>query len=197
MGLASCVSRFGLVTALLLLVGTAHAHPADLRQLRVTDSAVYAPIGVGGAEVDSRWTPNCSETVIVFSQARVPTEAAVVVSDVRTGRILAWATRGDRDYVADAFAPSASLFKLVTASALLEGGKVTPMTRECFEGGEHELRPSDLERKGSFCSTVGEALATATTWSSLGLRSGTWCPPRFAVLPQRLGSRARSLSIFP
>jgi cell division protein FtsI/penicillin-binding protein 2 len=60
--------------------------------------------------------------------------------------------------VADAFAPSASLFKLVTASALLEGAKVTPLTRECFDGGEHELRPADLDRRGSTCSTVGEAL---------------------------------------
>src|SRR5262249_34848285 len=49
-------------------------------------------------------------------------------------------------------------FKIVTAAALLEGGRVTPATRECYEGGEHAIVPSDLDGRGSICTTLGEAL---------------------------------------
>lgn len=85
-------------------------------------------------------------------------EAAIVASDVRTGRILVWASRGSLDYVATPFAPSASLFKVVTAAALLGGGKVSPATSECYEGGEHAISMVDLEERGAVCTTVGEAL---------------------------------------
>ncbi len=87
-----------------------------------------------------------------------PHEGAIVASDPRTGRILAWASVGGRDFVREAFAPSASLFKLVTASALLEGGKANANTRECYDGGEHDVRPSDLEHRGAVCTSMGEAL---------------------------------------
>ena len=158
MGFAKRVAGLALATALALFSSTSDARSVDLRHLRVTDSAIFAPIGPGGADARLTLDPplqRACERILTNSAAH---EGAIVVSDVRTGRILAWAARGDRDYVSDAFAPSASLFKVVTASALLEGGKVSPMTRECFEGGEHALHPADLERRGSFCSTVGEAL---------------------------------------
>ncbi len=148
-----------LAAALAIGSGTARAaRDVDLRRLRVTDDAVFAPIGPGGAEVRLTLDPHlqrAAERILARSGAH---EAAIVASDVRTGRVLAWATRGDRDYAAEPFAPSASLFKIVTASALLEGGHVTPATRECYEGGEHEVRPEDLTRHGSVCTTVGEAL---------------------------------------
>jgi cell division protein FtsI/penicillin-binding protein 2 len=60
--------------------------------------------------------------------------------------------------VSESFAPSASLFKIVTTSALLESGRVSPATRECYEGGEHAIEPRDLEERGSICTTLGEAL---------------------------------------
>jgi penicillin-binding protein A len=145
--------------ALALGSGTARAaRGVDLRRLRVTDEAVFAPIGPGGAEVKLTLDPRlqrAAERLLARSGAH---EGAIVASDVRTGRVLAWAARGDRDYADEAFAPSASLFKIVTASALLEGGHVTPATRECYDGGEHEVRPDDLTRHGSVCTTMGEAL---------------------------------------
>ncbi len=133
------------------------AKPVDLRHLRVTDTAVFAPVGPGGAEVKTTLDPHlqrAAERLLARSGAH---EGAVVASDVRTGRILAWASIGDRDYVDEPFAPSASLFKVVTASALLEA-HVPPTARECYEGGEHDVRPADLERHGSVCTSFGEAL---------------------------------------
>lgn len=134
------------------------AHTVDVRRTRITEGAVYAPIGPGGAEVKLTLEPRlqrAAERLLARSGAH---EGAVVASDVRTGRILAWASRGARDYVAEPFAPSASVFKIATAAALLEGGRVTPATRECYEGGEHEIKPADLERRGSACASLADAM---------------------------------------
>src|SRR5699024_245604 len=48
--------------------------------------------------------------------------------------------------------------KIATAAALLEGGRVTPATRECYQGGEHEIRPADLDRKGGACASLADAM---------------------------------------
>jgi cell division protein FtsI/penicillin-binding protein 2 len=89
-------------------------------------------------------------------------EGALVMSDVRTGRVLVWATRGGgRDNVSTPVAPSASLFKVVTAAALLESGKVLPSTRQCYSGGEHGIEAGDLDDDRSTddrCTSVGDAL---------------------------------------
>ena len=149
--------RASLAAAIALGTGEAAARPVDLRRLRVTDDAVYAPLGPGGAELKTTIDPQlqrAAERLLAHSGAH---EGAIVAADVRTGRILAWASLGDRDYVVEPFAPAASLFKVVTASALLEA-HVSPGARECYEGGEHEIRPVDLERHGSVCTTFGEAL---------------------------------------
>jgi peptidoglycan glycosyltransferase len=50
------------------------------------------------------------------------------------------------------------LFKIVTAASLLEGGHANESTNVCYEGGEHDIRPSDLEHGGGTCVEFGEAL---------------------------------------
>jgi cell division protein FtsI/penicillin-binding protein 2 len=151
--------RAALAAALACGAGEAlAAKSVDLRRLRVTEEAVYAPVGPGGAEVKLTLDPRlqrAAERLLAHAGAH---EGAIAVADVRTGRLLAWASRGDRDFVAEPFAPSASLFKVVTATALLESGKVSPATKECYEGGEHEIHPADLEKRGATCTTLGEAL---------------------------------------
>ncbi len=73
-----------------------------------------------------------------------PHDGAVVISDVRTGRILAWASRGAGDRVATAFAPSASVFKLATVSALLDSGHANAGSTACYAGGERKFELTDL-----------------------------------------------------
>jgi penicillin-binding protein A len=98
----------------------------------------------------------------ILSQSRAPA-AAIVVSDVHTGRILVWASRGSVDQVTAPVAPSASLFKVVTATALLEGG-VAPSAEECFTGGEHGINASDIAGTGRagvcvpFSQAVGRSI---------------------------------------
>lgn len=148
-----------LAAVLALAAGPAEAaRSVDLRRTRITEDAVFAPIGPGGSEVRTTLDPHlqrAAERILARSGAH---EGAIVASDTRTGRILAWASRGDRDYVAEPFAPPASLFKIATAAALLEGGRVNASTRECYEGGEHEIRPADLDRRGPACASLADAM---------------------------------------
>jgi peptidoglycan glycosyltransferase len=89
--------------------------------------------------------------------------ASVVVLDTATGRVLVWASRGapGRDLARAAEAPAASVFKVVTASALLEEG-FSERTPTCWSGGFHALTLRDLAndpRRDRECSTLPEAFA--------------------------------------
>jgi peptidoglycan glycosyltransferase len=91
-------------------------------------------------------------------------EGAIVMTDVRTGKVLVWASynRGrPRDLVVEATAPSASVFKIVTAAALVEAG-VPLNQRFCYPGGgekgitERMLEPN--EKRDKWCNTLGMAM---------------------------------------
>ena len=73
-----------------------------------------------------------------------PHEGAIVMSDVKTGRILAWASIGGGDRVGAPFAPVASVFKLATVSALLDSGRANGGSTVCYSGGERAIDTSDL-----------------------------------------------------
>ncbi|WP_241758127.1 penicillin-binding transpeptidase domain-containing protein [Myxococcus landrumensis] len=78
----------------------------------------------------------------------VPYGAAVVL-EPSTGRVLALAEHSEaqpdlRGLPYRAVFPAASIFKIVTGSALLEAG-VTPSMEECFHGGKRRLTERNLE----------------------------------------------------
>jgi cell division protein FtsI/penicillin-binding protein 2 len=91
--------------------------------------------------------------------------AAVVALEPATGRVLAMAEHSELDpsmrgLCTKAVYPAASIFKIVTASALLANG-VKPGETECYHGGKRKLTqallsdtPRDLR-----CLSFGEALA--------------------------------------
>lgn len=95
----------------------------------------------------------------LLDESRAP-GGAIVVSDVRTGRILAWATRGPGDWVKEASTSSASVFKIATTTALLERHKVSLATRQCYSDTEHGINEIDLEDgpRDIGCAPFGEAL---------------------------------------
>lgn len=103
-----------------------------------------------------------------FAQYKVPYAAAVAI-DPATGRVLAYVSHSSADAHAgdlarDASAPAASVFKLVTASALVDSG-VAPATRVCYGGGSHRLSAQDLvddPRRDRSCTTLEEALGHST-----------------------------------
>lgn len=73
--------------------------------------------------------------------------SAVVVMEAHTGRILATAEYSTRSsamgLATRPMAPAASVFKIITASALLEQG-VSPAERVCFHGGKTRMREDNL-----------------------------------------------------
>lgn len=89
---------------------------------------------------------------------------AIVMTDVKTGRILVWANYSEdaplTNIAAEATSPSASVFKIVTGSALVEHG-LSAGTRECYHGGKSRIDESELvrnEKKDKYCATLAEAM---------------------------------------
>lgn len=100
----------------------------------------------GDTDVAVTVDPALQRAVDKILDASKAPSGAVIVTDVRTGRVLAWASRGDEgDLVRKARYPGASLFKVVTAAALLESGKVHLGDTVCFQGGESKLLAEDIK----------------------------------------------------
>jgi cell division protein FtsI/penicillin-binding protein 2 len=94
--------------------------------------------------------------------------AAAVVLSVDDGRVLAMTGHSTAEPQKSAaelalrpWAPAASIFKLVTATALVERG-VTPDTRVCYHDGIHSVEDSNLRsnrRLDGQCNTLAYGLA--------------------------------------
>jgi len=93
---------------------------------------------------------------------------SVVILNSRTGRVHALAQRRTDDAMAgeapvafDPSPPAASLFKIVSAAALIEQGEVSPDTRTCYHGGSGKLLMQHLEdspRDDTACASLQAAL---------------------------------------
>lgn len=91
--------------------------------------------------------------------------AAVVAIEPRTGRVLAMAEHSQvqpslRGLPVKAVFPAASIFKIVTATALLDKG-LTPQTEECTHGGKRRVTVKHLadSSRDRSCMTLSDALA--------------------------------------
>jgi len=94
-----------------------------------------------------------------------------VMRDVRDNSVLVLAGHSSMDkqvdpleVVATAWAPAASVFKLVTTAALLESGAATAGTQVCFNGGLHGITDDEL-RDDPARDTQCESLAAAVAHS--------------------------------
>lgn len=100
----------------------------------------------------------------LFRQNQVP-RGALVAIEPSTGRLLAYVSHTSDaadggDGVRDVSAPAASVFKLITASALVEAG-VAPDTRTCYCGGSSRLDAIHLKdnpRRDQACASLDDAL---------------------------------------
>lgn len=96
----------------------------------------------------------------LFRDNEVPQGVAVAI-DTRTGRVLALAEHGGHGLWAEATAPAASVFKVVTASALVEKAGVSPDQEVCYGGGSHRLVALDLEddaERDKQCANLAQAV---------------------------------------
>lgn len=136
----------------------------SLTALRVDDDGVTAPAG-DGRVAHLTLDPDLQRTTASLLAAHHLPEAAAVVMDVTTGHVLAYASHVEggpaRDLCVEASAPAASVFKIVTGSALVESAGLTPETRQCYSGGEQRIHASDLVEnpaRDRWCVTLADAM---------------------------------------
>jgi peptidoglycan glycosyltransferase len=119
----------------------------------------------------------------LFAQYQVPA-AALVAIEPSTGRVLAYVSHSFPkgaavDRAVDSSAPAASVFKVITSSALIDAG-VSPETRMCYGGGASSLQPIDLidnPKRDRTCVTLAYALGHSTNAVFAKLASRKLDPP--------------------
>lgn len=138
-------------------------HKIDLAKIDVRGDVATAP-GWGDRVAELTIDPKYQRAANRLLRDGAVAEGAIVMTDVKTGRVLVWSSYSAeaplRDIASEAFAPAASIFKIVTGSALMEKG-LTPSTRECYRGGKSGISDSELvrdERRDKWCATLSEAM---------------------------------------
>lgn len=144
-------------------VTPAPLYSIDLARIDVRGDVATAP-GHGDRVAELTVVPKYQRSANRLLRDGAVAEGAIVMTDVKTGRVLVWANYSEeapmRDIAREAFAPSASVFKIVTGTALVENG-LTPATRECYRGGKSRIDDAELvrdERRDKWCATLSEAM---------------------------------------
>jgi cell division protein FtsI/penicillin-binding protein 2 len=146
------------------LVGDAALRSAlDLRAAALADGRYAVKLGDGRTAVLTLDPALQREAESLLARARAPMGAIVVMSV--DGRILALAgRRGDSSapqLATQVWAPAASIFKLITAAALVDAG-VRPGAKVCYHGGVRSIVASNLKdhpRRDSACNDLSYAVA--------------------------------------
>lgn len=153
---------------------------SDLDLTRIDDrgSVPTAPAH-GDRKAELTIVPKYQRAAIGYLRAgRVP-EGAVVLTDVKTGKVLVWANYVEEgplhDIASEATAPSASIFKVVTGTALVEAG-LSPNTKQCYSGGEHSIKAADMvdnKKRDKYCATLAQAMGRSinTVFARLAARN--------------------------
>jgi cell division protein FtsI/penicillin-binding protein 2 len=147
--------------------GDAHLRGSlELGRARVEDGRVVAPLEGDRTAVLTIDPELQAHVDALLVEADAPYAAIVVMSI--DGRLLAVAGRsraapslGVADLVGKPWAPSASVFKLVTAAALLERG-VKADDPVCYHGGVRSVDASNLRddpRRDTHCDTLAAGVA--------------------------------------
>jgi peptidoglycan glycosyltransferase len=167
---------------------------AGLDLSRATSDATgpVAPTDAGIARLTL--DPELQRIALGLMGARHLPEAAVVLMDAATGRLFVYASHVDkgrpRDLCAEATAPSASVFKIITAAALLEDAHLEPETKQCYSGGESRINSVDLvddPQRDRYCTTLAGALGRSINSVFARLASERLAPPELDAMARRFG----------
>jgi cell division protein FtsI/penicillin-binding protein 2 len=160
--------------------------------MKADDGSVFAPTQRGKA----RLTVDASlqDTATALMRLHHLPEAAVVLMDTATGRLLAYASHvehgSQRDLCAEATAPSASVFKVVTAAALVEDAHLGAETKQCYSGGEQRITAVDLEPnpvRDRWCTTLAGAMGRSLNTVFARLAMEHLAPAQLEAMARRLG----------
>jgi cell division protein FtsI/penicillin-binding protein 2 len=135
----------------------------DLSKIDSRGGVATAPAH-GERKAELTIVPKYQRAAEAFLRSGHVPEGAIVMTDVKTGKVLVWANVVEdgpmRDIASEATAPSASVFKIITATALVEHG-LGPNTKQCYSGGEHALKAIDLiddKKRDKWCATMTQAM---------------------------------------
>jgi peptidoglycan glycosyltransferase len=137
----------------------------DIDLTRIDDRGVVATAPAhGNRKAELTLVPKYQRAALGLLRGGHVPEGAVVMTDVKTGKVLVWASYVEdgaiHDVASEATAPAASIFKVVTGSALMEAG-LTPNTKQCYSGGEHSIRAADMvddKKRDKWCATLSQAM---------------------------------------
>jgi peptidoglycan glycosyltransferase len=113
---------------------------------------------------------------------------------VATGKMLVYASHVEkgapRDLCAEATAPSASVFKVVTAAALVEDAHLGADTRQCYSGGEQRIGSLDLvddPQRDRWCTTLAGAMGRSINTVFARLATQHLTPAELEAMARRFG----------
>ncbi len=143
----------------------------EMARAKVLSGAVMAPSDRGAAVLTL--DADLQRAAVALLDNSHANEAGLVAIDLRTRRVIAWASvdGAGRDLASVAFAPPASLVKVATASALVEAG-VSGLASQCYVGGERTVHLSDLRKNGAggaSCSALHTSLGYSRNMVVAGL----------------------------
>jgi penicillin-binding protein A len=136
----------------------------DLLRLDLRPQRVMAPLK-DGQTAELTLDPALQRVARAQMQKYRMPESGVVVMDVKTGKLLAYASyvkEGEAfDVNVRAEAPAASVFKVITGAALVEKGGLNSESEQCYHGGKSRILPDELvddPRRDKWCATVAIAM---------------------------------------
>lgn len=137
----------------------------DLLQLEPREGRVTSPLP-NGRLAELTLVPELQRATLAVMRRYTLPEAGAVLMDVKSGEVLVYASQVREGTAFDvnvrAEAPAASVFKLITAAALLETPTLNGHTEQCYRGGgQSRIRAADLvedSKRDQVCATLGTAL---------------------------------------
>jgi len=164
----------------------------DLLRIDATDDGMVAPTQRGTAKLTL--DASLQSTAAALMRTHHLPEAAVLLMDTATGRLLVYASHLDRgekrDLCAEALAPSASVFKVVTAAALVEDAHLGADTKQCYSGGEQRISALNLvdnPQRDRWCTTLAGALGRSINTVFARLAKEHLAPAQLDAMARRFG----------
>jgi len=166
----------------------------DLSRARLVGERYYVKLDTGETAVLTLDPEVQAAAEATLARAQAPYGAIVVTAT--DGRILAFAGRSNADgreknfdLPAQVWAPAASIFKVVTAAALVDAG-VSPDKQVCVHGGVRSVEPSNLKddpRRDTLCADLGYGVARSQNAIIAKLVHRHLKPRRLREFAHRLG----------
>jgi penicillin-binding protein A len=136
----------------------------DLLRLDLHPRGVTAPLP-DGKTAHLTLDPELQRLTSSYLKRYQIPEAGAVLIDVKTGKVLVYASYVNKgtpfDVNAKAEAPAASVFKVVTGAALVEKAGLDAATEQCYHGGKSSVTAQELEddpERDKWCASLASAM---------------------------------------